>query len=71
MEEARHERAAEQAEARADAAEARREAREAGEASRLDIHLLDATIKTLSSFQTANAMIEIRLDLLGGQLEHG
>jgi len=74
-EEARNERAAEQAEARAEAAEARaeqrREAREAGEGSRLDIHLLDATIKTLSSFQTANAMIEIRLDLLGGKQEHG
>ena len=73
--EARQERAQQQAEAQAEAAEARaearREAREAGGISRMEIHMLDSTIRSISSLQTASAMLEIRRDLLKDQMEHG
>lgn len=74
-EEARQERAQQQAEAQAEAAEARaearREAREAGGISRLEIHMLDSTIRSITSLQTASAMLGIRRDLLNDQMEHG
>jgi len=73
--EARQERAQQQAEAQAEAAEARaearREAREAGGISRMEIHMLDSTIRSISSLQTASAMLGIRRDLLNDQMEHG
>ena len=72
-EEARQEQAMAQAEAQAEAAEARAEARrEGGQAweSRVEIHMLDATVKSLSAFQTASSMLEIRRDLLRDRPEH-
>jgi hypothetical protein len=75
-EEARNERAAEQGEARAEAAEARaeerREARQGGLwGSRIEIHMLDATVKTISSLQAATTMLEIRKELLRDRQLHG
>jgi hypothetical protein len=72
-EEARQEQAMAQAEAQAEAAEARAEARrEGGHAweSRVEIHMLDATVKSLSAFQSAASMLEIRRDLLRDRQEH-
>lgn len=70
-EEARMEQAMAAAEARADAAEARHDARGGGDPSRFDVHLLDITAQTISPVQSAIAMLEIRRELLQGQLEHG
>jgi hypothetical protein len=65
--EARLERAQQQAEAQAEAAEARAEARRGG-LMNIDIHMLDATVKSISSIQTATAMIGIRRQLLLDQM---
>ena len=66
-EEARLERAQQQAEAQAEAAEARAEARRGG-LMNIDIHVLEATVKSISSIQTATAMIGIRRQLLLDQM---
>lgn len=69
--EARQEQAMQRAEAQADAAEARAEARQQrreGQGSLLEVHLLESTIKSLSSIQTAGAMINIRRQLLGAKV---
>jgi hypothetical protein len=73
QEEARAERAQQQAEAQAEAAEARHEQREAARqgGTHFDIHLLDATVKTVSSLQTATSMIAIRRNLLLDQMPNG
>ena len=73
QEEARAEKAQQQAEAQADAAEARHEQRQAERqgGSHFDIHLLDATVKTVSSLQTATSMIAIRRNLLLDQMPNG
>lgn len=66
-EEVRLEQAMQAAEGRAEAAEARREGGSWG----IDVHLLDGTIKELTSIQSVTAMLDIRRSLTLTQLGNG